>query len=193
MRFSVLSALGLACVVGAGCTTPQWSSFGAAATPKFKGPESTRDQLHGDEAHRWTDDDARTALWYARNFPDDLASFGFLVHKFVSFNMRDDRFGAPYDVRNDSTWYYTHTSVDRGYRFSGIFNARSDEWFPMLNDPQLQVKMLSLEARERNRMRERDRRRRTGEHPFTSESRGDVPASALGPDEVEQRLLEIYQ
>lgn len=193
MRGKVLSLLAVLVLAGSGCAThPESRSFREAAKPRLRGPETSQDLLYGDQAHRWTDDDARTALWYTRNFPDDVAAFGFALHKLISYNRYDTPYNEHYNVRNDGT-LLDHNNWDVGLPFGGIFHTTSDEVFPILSDPQLRVKMLSLEARERNRLRERERRHHTGEYPFTVESRGGVAPSDLSPQEVEHRLMEIYR
>lgn len=150
------------------------------------GLEASVDQVGDPYAHKWTDDDARIALWYTRNYPDDFAALGFALSRFRSYNQHNERYGQ----RGGYVW-----PQGRGEKYGSFFHSRMDDYVALIDDPQLRVKMLSLEARERNRMRERDRRRQTGTWPYDPSSapdRGTTP-SRLDDAEVEQHLMDRYR
>lgn len=164
---------------------PGLAMVGCGMIPKRNGPELTADQLGDPYAHGWSDADARMALWWTRNFPDDIAALGFALNQVGRYNKHDHRFG-----KNGST----HTSYDQGEKYGSFFRASADDVWALIDEPQLRVKMLSLEARERNRMRGRDRRRRTGAWPYDPSSAPEQPTpSRMDDTEVEQRLLERYR
>jgi len=197
MRRSMVAVLGLGLILTSGCawnyasfgtwaavpnTVPELPSFARAAVPTWMGSESSVDHAGSPDAHKWSEADARTALWYTRNFPDDTAAFLFAIHKLWSFNYRDDNHRR-----------YDTTAQDKGFYASGLFHTRTDEVIALLWDPQLRVKMLSLQARDRTRLRERDRRRNTATWPYDVSSQPAVDTGDMSDREVEQRLLERYQ
>ena len=106
----------------------------------------------------------------------------FTIHKLLSFNNRDE-----------VSRTYTRSAQDMGYYSSGVWHTRTDEVLALMGDPQLRVKMLSLEARERNRMRGIDQRRSTATWPYDVSSQRDMAAEDLSDREVEQRLMERYR
>jgi len=173
MRSGFTTVIAIVCVLTVGC--------GTALT---RAPEVSNDQLYADD-HQWTEGDVRTALWFTRNYPDDIAALGFMLFKFPTYNRHNERFGEPAGriaYRNP------------GPRAGKIFHTSVDDLFARIDDPQLRVKMLSLEARERNRMRERERRRHTGTWPYdTGIFESDRRGGQMDDAEIEQRLMDTYR
>ncbi len=173
MRRILVAAVLLPCLAMGGC----------GMLPK-RGPEVSADQLGDPYAHQWSDADARTALWWTRNFPDDIAAIGFAFHQLPKYSRHDHRYGSRHGSK---------TARDRGAKYSSLFHSSADDYWANIDDPQLRVKMLALEAQERNRMRDRDNRRRTGTWPYDRAGDDDRPISRMDDAEVEQRLLERYR
>lgn len=172
-------------IVVAGVVLPFLAMSGCGMAPK-QGVEKNADLVGDTDAHGWSDEDARTALWWTRNFPDDIAALGFSLHQTFRYNQHDERYGP--------RWRHK-TQQDRGDSASTLFHTRSSDIWAQIDDPMLRVKMISLEARERNRLREQDQRRRTGRWPFDPSSAPDQDASpaSLDDTEVEHRLLDRYR
>ena len=167
--FALLLCLGLSCGI----------------VPR-RGPELSNDQLNDPDAHQWSDADARTALWFTRNFPDDFAALGFLLYNVPTYNQHDERYGFGPNYRADGA---------TGRQHGGFFKNTPSDYFALIDDPQLRVKMISLEARERNRMREAEQRRHAGTWPYDASSAPDPSRDPgrMDDTEVEQRLMDQYR
>ncbi len=150
-----------------GClTAPPAKSVGNAAMPKVIGPESgyTGSGMYG--AHEWIDDDARTALWLRRNLPERWSEIPFPIITFFRYNTHNDRQQMmPFE------WEY---------------------YFANMRDPYLQVRMYTLEARDRNRTRRNEVLAREAAEKAAAERAISGEVSHLSDEEVSKRLLVVY-
>ena len=115
-------------LVISGCvTTPPSDAVFSSALPRIDGSESNYTGVGDPSAHAWTDDQARTALWLRRNFPERWGEIPFPLITLFSYNIHHDRQQyMPFEFE-----YY----------------------FANMRDPSLQVRMFTIEARDRNRAR----------------------------------------
>jgi len=162
-----LFVIGLIAFLVSGCvtSTPQ-GAIGRAASPITYGPESGYTGYGTFGAHEWTDDDARTALWLRRNLPERWAQVPFPFIKFFSYNMHYDR-----EQLQPGEWEY---------------------YFADMDDPYLQVRMFTIEARDRNDTRreeviaKRDAEKAAAEKAITGE------VSEMSDGEVSKELKTIF-
>ena len=165
----VVLVLCVVILILSGCvpTKPPMGAIGRAATPKLIGPESDYSGTGQPYVHEWDDDDARTALWLRTNLPENISEVPFPIIKLLSYNQH----------------HYTPQYIpyfDWSYYFADI------------KDPELLVRMLSIESRDRNRTRhdevlaEEAARKAAAEQPVS----GNV--SELSNAEVQQKLQTVF-
>lgn len=148
-------------------TTAPTKSITAAATPRVTGSESSYTGYGEVGAHDWTDDQARTALWLRRNLPEDFAAIPFPFINLFSYNIHHDR-------------EQYMPLFDFGYYFADM------------RDPHLQVRMLTLESRDRNETRRQAVIDKDMAAKAAAEQaiQGDV--SALTDEEVVEELHTVF-
>ena len=163
----MLLAIGLIVLLVSGCVTrTPTEAMIRAATPIRNGPESGYTGTGTFGAHGWTDDDARTALWLRRNLPERWAEVPFPFIKFFSYNIHHDR-----QQMSPGEWEY---------------------YFADMKDPYLQVRMFTIEARDRNDTRrdqvvaKREAERAAAEKAIT----GDI--SELSDQDVSEKLMTVF-
>lgn len=170
MRSTVaVLVLCVAILIFAGCvpTKPPAAAIGRAATPKLIGPESGYSGTGQAYVHEWDDDDARTALWLRTNLPENISEIPFPIIKLFSYNQH----------------HYTPQYIpyfEWSYYFADI------------KDPELLVRMMSIESRDRNRTRhdevlaEEAARRAAAAQPVSEN------VSELSDAEVQQKLQTVF-
>ena len=150
-----------------GCvTTPPSDAVLSAAIPIIDGSESGYTGAGDVGAHDWTDDQARTLLWLRRNFPELVSDVPFPIINLFSYNVHNDlRPFKPFE------WEY---------------------YFANARDPYLQVRMLTLEPRDRNRTRRDEVLTRKAVEAAAAEQAiaGDV--SGLTDQEVAKKLEMVF-
>ena len=166
MRNTLLLLCAVVLFVSGCVTVPPTAAIINSASPKFVGPESgyVGSGMYG--AHEWTDEDARTALWLRRNFPERWSEIPFPLITFFRYNAHNDRQQyMPFE------WDY---------------------YFANMRDNALQVRMYTLEARDRNRARRNEVLAKEAAEKAAAEKaiKGDV--SELSDYEVEKKLQIVY-
>jgi hypothetical protein len=147
-------------------TLPPSEAILSSATPNIVGPESGYTGSGDPYAHAWSDDDARTLLWLRRNLPERWADVPFPLITLFSYNIHHDtRQYSPLE------WEY---------------------YFADPNDPELNVRLMTLEARDRNRIRRVEVLVRKAEEEAAAEKAiiGDI--SELSDQEVVRKLETIF-
>jgi len=165
----MLIALCIVVLMISGCVTaPPATSVGSSVTPKVIGPESGYSGMGMAGAHDWTDDDARSALWFQRNLPEGWAGVPFSIMKLFSYNIHDD---------------------------SGQFTLMPFEWeyyFADIDDPSLQVRMFTVEARDRNRVRQEQILEKQAVEGAAAEKAVTGDVSVLSDEAVQEQLQIVY-
>ncbi len=154
-------------LVFSGClTVPPVNAVWSSAIPQTVGPESGYTGTGKVGAHEWTDDQARTALWLRRNFPERWAEVPFPFITFFSYNIHHDR--------------------------QQYLPLEWDYYFADMRDPSLQVRMFTLEARDRNRARRNEAlaKEAAGRVAARAPIRGEV--SQLSNAEVVEKLQTVF-
>jgi len=160
----------LVCAVAlmiSGCmTTPPAKAVWSSTIPRITGPESGYTGTGDVGAHDWTDDQARTGLWLRRNFPERWAEIPFPLINLFSYNMHHDK--------------HQYMALEWDYYFANMC------------DPLLQVRMFTLEARDRNRARRNEAITRKAAARAAAEEpvRGEV--SNLSNAEVTKKLETVF-
>jgi hypothetical protein len=150
-----------------GClTTPPARAVWSAAIPRTNGPESGYTGTGEVGAHEWTDDQARTALWLRRNFPERWAEVPFPLITLFSYNIHHDR-----QQYMPLEWEY---------------------YFANMRDPYLQVRMFTLEARDRNRTRRNEAIAREATAKMAAETAVTTGVSGLSDAEVTKKLETVF-
>jgi len=154
-------------IIMSGCVTiPPTDAVVSSATPNIRGSESRYTGTGDLGAHAWTDDQARTLLWLRRNFPEYWADIPFSLVNLFSYNIHNDvRPVSPFE------WSY---------------------YFADARDPYLNIRMLTLEARDRNRYRRNEVIAKKAEEEAAAEQAilGDV--SELTDQEVVKKLGNVF-
>jgi hypothetical protein len=150
-----------------GCvTTPPPGAILSSAIPTLQGPESGRTGVGDPAAHNWTDDEARTLLWLRRNFPELVSDIPFPLITLFSYNIHNDlRPYMPFE------WEY---------------------YFADPRDPYLQVRMMTLEPRDRNRARREEVLTRKAAEAAAAEQAVVEDVSGLTDQEVAKRLEKVF-
>jgi hypothetical protein len=150
-----------------GCVTaPPAASVASAATPRVIGAESGYSGTGQVGAHEWTDDQARTALWLRRNLPERWAEIPFPIITLFSYNIHNDRQQfSPFE------WEY---------------------YFADMRDPNLQVRMFSLESRDRNRARRNEAIAKEAETRAAADKAITGEVSQLSNKEVQTELETVF-
>jgi hypothetical protein len=163
----MLLAIGLIAFVASGCvTTPPSGAITKSATPIPYGPESGYTGYGMFGAHEWTDDDARTALWSRRNLPERWNEIPLPMIKFFSYNIHHDRQQlSPFE------WDY---------------------YFADINDPYLQVRMFTIEARDRNNTRRQEILAKQEAEKAAAEKAITEDVAELSDQEVSKKLQTIF-
>jgi hypothetical protein len=117
-------------------------------------------------AHDWTDDDARTLLWLRSNLPYLWADIPYPVIELFSYNQHE-----------------------LGHQFSPF---EWDYYFANAKDPMLQVRMLSITARDRNRTREDIVTEDQADKRAAAEQPASASVTGLSDGQVADRLLVVY-
>ena len=169
MRKCLFAACAVALVViMSGClTSPPTQAVASAAAPNVVGSESTYTGIGDPGAHAWTDDQARTLLWLRRNLPEIWSDIPFPIVTLFSYNIHNDtkQFGKPFH------WRYYFADAD---------------------DPLLQVRMLSLEARDRNNTRRDEVVAKQAAEMAAAEQAVTGDISTLTDQEVSQKLETVF-
>jgi hypothetical protein len=154
-------------LVVSGCVTaPPIAAVADSATPKIIGPESGYSGTGQLGAHDWTDDDARTALWLRRNLPERWSEVPFPLITFFRYNIHNDRQQyMPFE------WDY---------------------YFANMRDPYLQVRMFSVEARDRNRVRRNEVLIKESAEKASAEKAVTEEVSQMSDVEVMKKLQIVY-
>ncbi len=154
-------------LIMSGCVTaPPSDAILSSAIPIIHGAESGYTGSGDIGAHEWTDDQARTLLWLRRNFPELVSDVPFPIINLFSYNIHNDtRPYMPFE------WEY---------------------YFANARDPYLQVRMLTLEPRDRNRTRRVEVLTRKATEAAAAEQAiaGDV--SDLSNQEVSKKLEKVF-
>jgi hypothetical protein len=156
----------LALIISGCMTTPPGKAVGSAMIPRITGPESGYTGTGNVGAHDWTDDQARTALWLRRNFPERWGEIPFPFLNLLRYNMHHDR--------------QQYMAFEWDYYFANMRN------------PSLQVRMFTLEARDRNRARRNEAitKKATAKSAVKLPIRGEV--SELSNAEVVKELETVF-
>jgi hypothetical protein len=117
-------------------------------------------------AHDWTDDQARTGLWLRRNFPERWAEIPFPLINLFSYNLHHDR--------------------------QQYMALEWDYYFANLSDPYLQVRMFTVEARDRNRARRNEAITRKAEAEAAAAEPIAGEVSQLSDGEVVRKLEKVF-
>ncbi len=150
-----------------GCVTiPPSDAVISSALPKIHGPESGYTGAGDIGAHDWTDDQARTALWLRRNFPERWAEVPFPFLTFFSYNIHHDR--------------------------QQLMPFEFEYYFANMRDPYLQVRMFSLEARDRNRTRRNEVLIKEAAEKAAAEKAITGEVSELSDREVTKKLETVF-
>jgi hypothetical protein len=163
----VLLVLAVAVLFLPGCVTaPPAASVASAATPKVIGPESGYTGAGMPGAHEWIDDDARTALWLRRNLPERWSEVPFPIIEFFRYNIHHDRQQfSPFE------WEY---------------------YFADMRDPYLQVRMFSLESRDRNRVKRNEVIAKEAAEKASEEVAVMEDVSLMSDQAVQEKLGVVY-
>ena len=169
MRKCLFAACAVAlAVIMSGClTSPPTQAIADAASPNIVGSESTYTGIGDPGAHAWTDDQARTLLWLRRNLPELWSDIPFPLITLFSYNIHNDLkpFGEPVH------WKYYFADAD---------------------DSLLQVRMLTLEARDRNDTRREDVAAKQAAEMAAAEQAVTEDISTLSDQEVAQKLETVF-
>ncbi len=150
-----------------GCVTvPPSGAIGRSAIPVPIGEESVYTGFGQPGAHNWTDDDARTLLWLRSNLPNLVSDVPFPVIELFHYNQHN-----LIHPLIPATWSY---------------------YFADPNDPILEVRMMTLTARDRNRTREGLVIQEEAKQAAAAEQPVEVPVANLSDREVAKNLLVVY-
>jgi hypothetical protein len=167
MRSTVVILCFLVFVLSGCATKPPLGAIGRAATPKLTGSESGYTGFGDPYVHEWNDDDARTALWLRTNFPENISEIPFPIIKLFSYNQH----------------HYTPQYIpyfEWSYYFADI------------KDPELMVRMLSIEARDRNRTRHEEVISEEAAKKAAAEKPISENVSGMSNDEVTHKLETVF-
>ena len=154
-------------LIMSGCVTvPPSDAILSSATPVVHGAESGYTGAGDIGAHDWTDDQARTLLWLRRNFPELVSDVPFPFINLFSYNIHNDM--RPY---SPFEWEY---------------------YFANPRDPYLQVRMLTLEPRDRNRTRRGEVLTRKAIEAAAAEQAITGDVSELSNQEVSTKLEKVF-
>lgn len=166
MKKWLIAVCAIAFVLSGCVTVPPSEAVLGSATPHIRGAESGYTGSGDPYAHDWSDDDARTLLWLRRNFPEVLADAPFPLITLFSYNIHHDtRQYMPFD------WAY---------------------YFANPRDPYLQIRMMTLEPRDRNRIRRNDVLARGAAEEAAAEKAITGNVSELTDQEVVKKLETIF-
>jgi hypothetical protein len=166
MRKWLFAVFAIAFIMSGCVTTPPSEAILSSAIPSIRGPESGYTGVGDPAAHDWTDDDARTLLWLRRNFPEIIADAPFPFITLFSYNIHHDtRQYMPTD------WSY---------------------YFADPTDPYLNIRMITLEARDRNRVRRNEVISRKAAEEAAAEKAITGDVSELTDQEVVKKLETIF-
>ena len=162
-----LLVIGLIAFLVTGClTTTPTGAVSKAAAPITYGPESGYSGYGTFGAHEWTDEDARTALWLRRNLPERWASIPFPAIKLFSYNIHHDR--------------------------QQLSPVEWDYYFADMNDPYLQVRMFTIEARDRNNTRREEVIAKREAEKAAAEQAITADISDLSDRDVTEKLKTVF-
>lgn len=166
MRKWLFAVCAIALVMSGCVTVPPTSAIGSAATPVIHGPESGYTGAGEVGTHEWTDDQARTLLWLRRNFPELLSDVPFPFITLFSYNIHQDtRPYMPFE------WNY---------------------YFANPRDPSLQIRMMTLESRDRNRTRRDEVLTRKAMEEAAAEQAITGDISQITDREVSKKLETVF-
>lgn len=166
MRKWLFAVCAVALVMSGCVTVPPSDAVIGAAIPNIHGPESGYTGAGDVGANEWTDDQARTLLWLRRNFPELWADVPFPFMTFFSYNIHHD----------------THQLVPFKWEY----------YFADPRDPSLQIRMMTLESRDRNRTRRGEvlTRKAMDEAAAEKAITGDI--SQITDREVSKKLETVF-
>jgi hypothetical protein len=167
MRSTVVILCVLVLILSACATKPPVGAISRAATPKFIGSESGDTGVGEPGVHEWTDDDARTALWLRTNFPENISEIPFPIIKLFSYNQH--HYLPQYMPYFEWSYYFAD-----------------------IKDPELLVRMLSIEARDRNRTRHGEVLAEEAARKAAAEKPIGENVSDLSDAEVSQKLEIVF-
>ncbi len=154
-------------LVISGCvTTPPSDAVISSAIPKITGPESGYTGTGDPGAHDWTDDQARTALWLRRNLPERWGEIPFSIINLFSYNIHHDR--------------------------QQFLPFEYEYYFANMRDPSLQVRMFTIESRDRNRARRDEVLARKAAEEAAAEKAITGEVSELTDQDVARKLEMVF-
>lgn len=166
MRPWFFAVCAFALVISGCVTTPPRDAVIGSALPKIDGSESSYTGTGDPGAHAWTDDQARTALWLRRNFPERWGEIPFAFINFFSYNIHNDR--------------------------QQLMPFEFEYYFANLRDPYLQVRMFTLEARDRNRARRNEVTAKKAAEQAAAEQAITGEVTELTDREVATKLETVF-
>jgi hypothetical protein len=166
MKKWLLMGCAIAFIMSGCVTAPPSEAVLSTVTPNIIGPESGYTGTGDPGAHDWTDDDARTLLWLRRNLPERWAAAPFTLLTLLSYNIH-------HDTRQYMPWEWSYYFADP-------------------TDPYLNVRMLTLEARDRNRIRRDEVLARKAAEEAAAEKAITGDVSELTDQEVVKKLETIF-
>lgn len=166
MKKWIFVACTIALVVCSCVTTPPSRAVISSAIPRVEGPESGYTGYGDPTAHDWSDDDARTLLWLRRNFPELWSDVPFPLLTFFSYNIHHDR--------------RQYMPIEWDYYFA---NPR-DRW--------LQIRMFTLEARDRNQTRRNEVLARKAAEEAAARQAVTGEVLDLSNEEVSKKLETVF-
>lgn len=166
MRKTLIALCAIVLLFSGCLTVPPSGAVARSATPKPIGPESNYTGYGQAGAHEWSDDDARTLLWLRSNLPNPWADVPFSVIELFRYNK--------------------HVLTEPLMPFEWNY------YFASGKDPMLQVRMLTLTARDRNNTRRETALTKQEAEAAAAERPVPVPVSQLSNREVTEKLLVIY-
>jgi hypothetical protein len=164
--FAICAVALVAMLSGCLTTTPKTAMIGAA-TPRVDGSESSHTGYGDPYAHAWSDDQARTLLWLRRNLPELWSDVPFPFMTFFSYNIHNDtrEFGKPFQWRH---------------------------YFADARDPSLQIRMMTLEARDRNEFRHQEVWKKQAAEAAAAEQAITGDVAELTDQEVSKKLEIVF-
>lgn len=166
MKIWIFVACTIALVVCSCVTTPPSRAVISSAIPRVEGPESGYTGYGDPTAHDWSDNDARTLLWLRRNFPELWSDVPFPFLTFFSYNIHHDK--RPY------------MPIEWDYYFA---NPR---------DHLLQIRMFTLEARDRNQTRRNEVLARKAAEEAAARQAVAGEVLDLSNEEVSKKLETVF-
>lgn len=166
MKKWLLAVCAIAFIMSGCVTTPPPGAIISSATPNIYGPESGYSGVGDPYAHDWSDNDARTLLWLRRNFPEIIADAPFPFITLFSYN-----------IHHDTRQYMP---IDWSFYFADP------------RDPALNVRMMTLESRDRNRVRRDEVVAREAAEEAAAEKAITGDISELTDQEVVKKLETVF-